>query len=382
MSQEPIRFFLPGPAYVLEEVREALTGPIVSHRSGTFREVYDRIAEGLPRVFRTSGEVYAATGSSTLLMESAVISTVGESVLNLTSGAFSERWHEVCRTLGKKADQVGVPWGRAVDPDLVRQALRRRTYEAVTLVHNETSTGVVNPVEEVARIVREESDALLLVDAVSSLGGAPFETDAWGVDVVLAGVQKCFALPPGLVLFTLSDRAAERAEALPHRGFYTDLLRYRRKHRQGGTITTPVISLFWALDLQLQRMLAEGVEERWARHRRLQQQTLAWAEGHGCEAVAAPEARSWTVSCLRPPAGISAPRLITALAEKGFTVASGYGRWKGETFRIGHMGEVREDDLEALFAATETAFRDLSTLTDPPLRERELAAPGPSSDSR
>ncbi|MCB1055173.1 MAG: alanine--glyoxylate aminotransferase family protein, partial [Acidobacteria bacterium] len=251
MHREPIRYFLPGPAYVLEEVRQALTGPVMGHRSPAFREIYDRLSEGLPRVFRTAGDVYLATGSSTLVMESAVVSTVSRRVLHLTSGAFSERWHQISLSHGLEADRVAVPWGRAVDPELVRAALRRGRYEAVTVVHNETSTGVVNPVAEISRVVREESDALLLVDCVSSLGGAPFETDEWGVDVALAGVQKCLALPPGLTLLTLSERAARQAETVSGRGYYTDLLRYRDKHAGGGPITTPVVSIVYALDFQL-----------------------------------------------------------------------------------------------------------------------------------
>jgi aspartate aminotransferase-like enzyme len=348
MTQESIRFFLPGPAYVLEEVRQALTGAVVSHRSPAFRQVYERLAGALPRIFRTRGEVYIATGSSTLIMESAVVSTVRERVLNLTNGAFSERWHEICRSLGKEADRLAVPWGEAVDPELLRQALRRKQVEAVTVVHNETSTGVVNDLAEIARVVHEESDALLLVDAVSSLGGAPFETEAWQADVVLAGTQKAFALPPGLTLFTVSDRAAKQASGIAHRGFYTDLLRYRDQHRKGGTITTPAIPLFWALDLQVRRMLAEGVEARWARHRQLRDRVLGWAEGAGFGIAAAPGCRSWTVSCLRPPPGLASPELVRALAAEGMTVASGYGPWKAETFRIGHMGEVRMADVEAL----------------------------------
>jgi aspartate aminotransferase-like enzyme len=286
-------------------------------------------------------------------MEAAVLSTVSDSVLNLTCGSFSERWHAISRAVGKQADRLSVPWGEAIDPDLLRQALRRKRYEAVTVVHSETSTGVLNPLAEIARVVREESDALLLVDTVSSLGGAPVEADAWGIDVVLAGTQKALALPPGLTLFTLSARAAERAGRLPHRGFYTDLLRYRDKHREGGPITTPAVPICFALERQLERIAAEGVEERWRRHQRLAAATAAAAERLGLTYAPAAGARSRTVACLRPPAGLPAPELVARLGRRGFTVAGGYGKWKQETFRVGHMGEVRESDLDALFAAIE-----------------------------
>jgi aspartate aminotransferase-like enzyme len=349
---EPIRFFLPGPSYILEEVRQAMTGPMVGHRSAGFRAFTVALAERLPKLLRTAGDVMIATGSSTLIMEAAVASCVREDVLNLTNGAFSERWHTICRALGKSADRLSVPWGQAIDPDLVRRALGRKRYEAVTLVHNETSTGAMSPLPEIARAVREASDAVLLVDTVSSLGGLPVETDAWGIDVVLAGTQKALALPPGLTLFTLSERAAARAAEVPHRGFYTDLLRYRDKHRDGGSsITTPAIPLYYALDRQLDRILAEGLEARWDRHRRLAERTAAWAARCGCVYATAEGARSWTVSCLKPPAGVDAPALVRGLAERGFTVGGGYGDWKPSSFRIGHMGEVRESDLDGLLGA-------------------------------
>jgi aspartate aminotransferase-like enzyme len=347
---EKIQFFLPGPTYVPEDARQAMAAPVVGHRSAGFRSFYQSIAGRLPAVLRTAGEVLTATGSSTLIMESAVISTAAASVLSLTNGAFSERWHAISRGAGKAADRLSAPWGEAIDPDLVRGALRRKGYDAVTVVHNETSTGVMNPLAEIARAVREESDALVLVDAVSSLGGAPVETDAWGLDVVLAGTQKALALPPGLVVFTLSDRAALRAAKVERRGFYTDLLRYRDKHREGGAITTPAVSLFYALDRQLERILAEGMEARWARHERLYRRTAEWAAARGFAYAAAAGAHSWTVSCLRPPAGLDPQALVKQLGGRGWTVGGGYGDWKPTTFRIGHMGEVREDDLAALLA--------------------------------
>jgi aspartate aminotransferase-like enzyme len=349
-----IRFFVPGPTWVVREVLEAQVRPMIGHRSPEFKALYATLEPRLQQVFRTTGEVLLATSSSTLVMESAAISTVASDVLNLTCGAFSERWHQIFLSAGRKADKVAVPWGEAVDPDLLRQALRRKRYEAVTITHNETSTGVLNPLAELAAVVREESDALVLVDAVSGLGGARLEADEWGLDLVIAGTQKALSVPPGLVCFTFSERAAERAAALPLRGFYTDLLRYRDKHRSGGTITTPAVATVAALDRQLDRILEEGMEARWRRHEELRDATVAWAAERGFTYPAPAPARSPTVSCLRPPAGVAAPALVAALAERGFTVGGGYGPWKPETFRIGHMGEVRPGDLEALLATIDS----------------------------
>jgi aspartate aminotransferase-like enzyme len=292
-----------------------------------------------------------ATGSATLLMEAAVVSTVAERVLCLVNGAFAQRFHAIARAHGLAADQVVVPMGQAVDPELVRQALRRSRYDAVTVVHSETSTGVLNPLAEVARIVHAESDALLLVDAVSSLGGAPLETDAWGLDVVLTASQKALALPPGLAFAAVSARAEERMRQVPRRGFYTDLLRYLDKHREGGTITTPAVTLAWAAEAQLAAVLAEGVEARWSRHASLQARTAAWAAARGLDLPASPAHRSPTVTALAAPPGVAASTLVKSLSARGFTVSSGYGDWKPTTFRLGHMGEVEPRDLEGLLAS-------------------------------
>jgi aspartate aminotransferase-like enzyme len=356
---ERIRFFVPGPAWVRAEVREAMAAPTIGHRGGAFRELYGALQEPLRAVFRTRADVLLATGSATLAMEAAVVSTVSGSVLHATAGAFAERWLAVSRSHGLQADQVAVPWGQAVDPDLLRQALRRKRYDAVTLTHNETSTGTIHPVAELARVVREEGDALVLVDAVSSLGGAELETDAWSLDVVLAGTQKALAAPPGIVAFTVSERAAARAAAVPHRGFYTDLLRYRAKHAEGGTITTPAIPILFALRRQLAAIAAEGIEARWARHAALRARTAEWAEREGFAYASAAGAHSPTVACLRPPGGLPAPALTARLAERGYTVGGGYGVWKGTTFRIGHMGEVGLEDLEELLPAIAASAVDL-----------------------
>src|SRR5262245_54325949 len=206
-ADDPIRFFLAGPTYVLARVREAQQRQPVGHRNAEFRAAYDRLAAALGRVFRTQRPVVLATGSATLLMEAAIVSTVERRVLHLVNGAFAERFAAISKSHELEADRIVVPMGKAVDPDLVREALRRARYDAVTMVHSETSTGVLNPIAELARAIREESDALVLVDAVSSLGGAPVETDAWGLDVVLTAAQKALALPPGLAFAAISERA-------------------------------------------------------------------------------------------------------------------------------------------------------------------------------
>jgi aspartate aminotransferase-like enzyme len=360
MSPERIRFFLPGPSYVPEAARESMTAPAIGHRGAEFKALYSGLQAPLQRVFRTRGEVLMASGSATLVMESAVVSTVGGAVLHCTSGAFAERWLEISRAHGLEADELAAPWGQAIDPELLREALRRRAYDAVAITHNETSTGVLNPLAELAAVVHEESDALVLVDCVSSLGGAPVECDAWGLDIALAGTQKALAAPPGLVLFTLSPRARALAAAKERRGFYTDVLRYLKYHEKQGTITTPPIPIVHALASQLERIDAEGMEARWRRHAALEEQTATWAAERGHTYASAPDCGSPTVSCLRPAPGVDAPALVQGLAQRGITVGGGYGQWKPDTFRIGHMGEVRAEDLGTLFADIDDLTRRLA----------------------
>jgi aspartate aminotransferase-like enzyme len=346
----PIRFFLAGPTYVAPQVLQAQVQQPIAHRSAEYRAIYERCAARLQEVFRTRRPVVTATASSTLLMEAAVASTVGTRLLALTNGAFSQRFAAIARGLGREVDEVTVPLGRAVGPELVQQALRRVRYDAVTMTHCETSTGVLNPIAEIASTVRAESDALVVVDAVSSLAGAKVETDAWGLDVVLTASQKALALPPGLAFAAISERAEERMAGVQARGWYTDLLRYLKQHRDGGTISTPAATLVYALDFQLGRVLGEGMEARWLRHHGLRARTERWAASRGLELPATVGFRSPTVTTIGAPPHCEAPRIVKGLAARGYTVAGGYGDWKPSTFRIGHMGEVTEADLDGLLA--------------------------------
>lgn len=356
---DDIRFFLPGPTYVLEHVRAAMTQHPIGHRGGPFKALFADVRSRLPNIFRTSGEVMVLTSSGSLAWDVAVSSTMRSSVLCCTNGAFSQRFLTVCEAWGKDADQLDFPYGAPVDPDLLRQALRRKNYGAVTLAHNETSTGTLSDLAAIAAIVREESDALIYVDAVSSLAGCELETEAWGIDYLFTGSQKALALPPGLCFVTVSERALERARSVEHRGYYTDLVRYHDKHTAGGTITTPAIPQIWALQRQLDVLESETMEARWQRHHVLRAKTEAWADSQGFTYLNQPGGASPTVSCLRAPEGVDAPALVAALAERGIVVGGGYGPLKPETFRIGHMGEVRSEHLDVLFAAIEDVVTEL-----------------------
>lgn len=347
----PVRYFAPGPVWVHPEVLEAMTRPIVPHRSAEFKRLWRSVGERLQVVFRTRQEVLVATSSATFVLEAALVSLAPERLLCVTNGAFSERWLTIARSRGLEAAELALPWGSAVDPARLREALERHRPDVVTMVHCETSTGVLNPIEALAREVSRAGEALVLVDAVSSLAGAAVEPDLWALDVVVTASQKALGLPPGLALFTLSDRAWQRVSKAARRGFYTDFARYRDKHAADGPITTPAIPLVYALDRQLNRILDEGIEARWQRHLDLLAQTQEWAQAAGFKYASEEGARSPTVSCLKTPSETAAAELLEKLARQGFLVGGGYGRLKASTLRIGHMAEVRGDDLESLFAA-------------------------------
>jgi predicted phosphoserine aminotransferase len=359
------RFFLPGPTEVRPEVLRALTRPLIGHRGSEMVALMERILPRLSRVFRTRRPVWVSTSSATGLMEAAIRNCVRRRCLCLVNGAFGDRFYRIALACGKEADRLEVPWGAAHDPDAVAEAVRGRGYDAVTVVHSETSTGVLNPVAEIAEAVRSaDPGALVLVDAVSSLAGAPLETDAWGLDVVLTGAQKALALPPGLAFAAASERALARAAEVPDRGVYFDFLAFERSAEERQTTNTPAISLLYALDVQLERIEAEGLERRWARHRAMAERTAAWAEGAAervgvrLEVQAPPGRRSPTVTSLRCSGGWAGPEVVRRARARGYVIGGGYGAWKEASFRIGHMGDHTLEELEACLAVLDEILRE------------------------
>lgn len=350
--------FIPGPTWVPEEVARAQARPMIGHRGPEFTALFESLIPRLQAVFRTRSRVLLVTASGTGLWEAGVRSLIRRKVICLINGAFGERWAHVAQANGKEVVPVQVEWGRGLRPEHALEALAAHPdAEAITVVHNETSTGVMNPVAEIAAAVRDASpDVLILVDAVSSLGGAPLETDAWGLDFVLTSSQKCLALPPGLAFCAVSDRALAKAHEVPHRGYYFDLLTLARYAERGETPATPAISLLYAADVQLARILEEGLEVRWERHRRMAERVQAWAaERFGLFAEAG--FRSWTLTCVANTRGIDVGALNAFLQSRGKVISSGYGPLKGKTFRIAHMGEIQPHHVEELLADIEEWLR-------------------------
>ncbi|HEY4230682.1 MAG TPA: alanine--glyoxylate aminotransferase family protein [Thermoanaerobaculia bacterium] len=342
-----VRFFLPGPVWVREAVRQAMAREAIGHRGKAFADLYGRIIPRLAQVFRTEGFVFTATSAATGLWEAALANLSPERVLAIVSGAFSERWAACARDLGLAVDVLEAPWATPVDPADVRRALAKARYDAVTVVHSETSTGTLNDLAGIARAVREGSDAFVLADVVTSFAGSPVEPDAWGLDFALSGSQKALALPPGLAVASASERYRSRARERS-RAHYLRISETEAFAEKNQTPYTPSTPHLFALDVQLEHILAETVEGRWARHRALRDRVAAWASARGYAFTAPEAARSWTVSCLKPPAGVSAEALVAKAKERGFTIGGGYGKWRPSTFRIGHMGDVDLASLENL----------------------------------
>lgn len=344
--------FVPGPVDVDPQVLAAQTRPMLPHRSAEFEAIFRRSWEKARQLFLTRNLVFVVSASGTGLQEAAVRNFVREDVLACVNGAFSKRWYEVAQGNGKQAGLLETDWSRPISPAQVVQALRQKRYEAILLVHNETSTGLQNPVREIAAAVRQASpETLICVDAVSSLGGVRIETDAWGLDMVLTSSQKCLALPPGLALAAVSERALAYAETVPGRGWYFDLVRLAKHLRKDSTPATPALSLIYALDAQLDRILAEGLEARFARHSAMARRVQDWALRRGFDLFAAEGYRSQTVTTVTNNLNLDFAALNAYLLERGMRIANGYGPLKGKTFRIAHMGETRLEDIDRLLEA-------------------------------
>jgi aspartate aminotransferase-like enzyme len=340
-------FFVPGPTWVRPEILQELTRPMIGHRSAEFKELYRRIITNLKPLFATAQDAFIATASGTALMEASLVNCVPRRVLVTTCGAFSERWFSIAQTLGLEVDRLDAGWGNAIDPDQLADHLgsRRAHYDAVTLTHNETSTGVTNDVAALAAVVHEHSpETLVLVDAVSSLASIDVRVDEWALDVCFASVQKGIALPPGIAVFAVSGRALKSAEKNTYRGTYFDFLKYKKNGDEDSVPSTPALPHFYALAKQLEDIVQiETLPTRFARHRAMRDMTIERTAGYA-EMASDPGHASNSVSALKLISG-TPDEVRAAMKKRGFTLGGGYGEWKDSTFRIGHMGDI---SLEAL----------------------------------
>ncbi len=324
---------------------------MIGHRSKDFQELYARVQPGLQELFATRQPVFVATGSAWAVMEAAIRNLVQKKVLNCMSGAFSDKWYPVATKCGKAADPLQVEWGTAIKPEAVEQALSTGEYDALTLIHNETSTGTMNPIEDIAQVMKKFPDVLFIVDVVSSFTVKPTPFDDLGADVMLAGTQKALALPPGAAVFTVSERAFKRAASQPDRGYYLDFNEFLANHEKNMTPTTPSISHYYALESKLEDIRAEGLEARYQRHRDNAETIRQWASDRGFELFAEAGYESLSLTCVNNTRQIDIPALNTWLKKNhGCIIDGGYGKIKGQTFRISHMGDETRENIRDLLS--------------------------------
>ena len=342
------KLFIPGPTHVREKILQAQAAPMLGHRSKEYADLQADVTPKLQQMLYTQQRVYLYACSSTGVMEGSIRQASTKKVLNTVCGAFSKRWHQITAANGVACEKVQVPMGQAITPELVDEALSQGDYDAITIVMNETSTGLMNPLKDTAALIhRKYPDVLIVVDAVSCMAGAKIEFDAWGLDVCLAGVQKCFALPPGLTICAVSDRARERAKLVPNHGYYLAYEHMDKRYEKHQTPATPAVSLIQALNAQMDDMLAEGLENRWQRHEEMAAFVQDWARRYF--ALYSDERYlSHTVTNVENTRGISVAGLNEELGKRGAMISNGYGDLKEKCFRIAHMGDLTLDDLKWL----------------------------------
>ena len=347
------QFFLPGPTEVRPKILEAMLQPMIGHRGKAMEELIARLEPGLQYVFRTKRPVYIASASATGLMEAAVRNGARARVLSLVNGAFSDRFFQIARACGLEAEALSVPLGQAHTPEMLTDALKGGRFDAVTVVHSETSTGALNPIADLARVAHGAGDVVLLVDSVTGIAGAPVETDEWQLDFVLTGSQKALALPPGLAFGVARENVLERARTKKDRGTYFDLVEFDKGILKNQTPNTPAVSLFYALAAQLDDIRAETIERRWERHAAMARRTWAWVDemrgaGVGVSVLSPEGFRSPTVTCIALPSSHTGSAVNSAMKARGFTISAGYGALKDSSIRIGHMGDHTVEELEVL----------------------------------
>ncbi len=353
------RLFTPGPTPVPEQVLLRMAAPLIHHRHPEFRAMFHRVNENLRYVFQTTQPVMTLCCSGTGAMEATFINlfSPGESVIAVNGGKFGERWVQMPRTFGLNAIEIKVEWGKAVDAARVADALRAHPEaKAVYVTHSETSTGAVIDLEAIAKAVRMESDALICVDGITSVGAHELRFDGWGIDACVTGSQKGLMIPPGLAFVALSKRAIAAMERSTMPRFYFDLRRALKALETDDTPWTPAISLIAGLDTALEMIRAEGMERVWERHRRLATALRAGVAALGLRLFS--DTPSYAVTPIWLPEGIEWKKFSAALEkENGITVAGGQGEFTGRIFRIAHLGYFDELDMVAVVAALERALR-------------------------
>jgi len=359
-----LKLHIPGPTEVSDKTFEAFRTPMIGHRSQDFKNLYAAVMPNLQALLYTERLVYLGTSSAWGIMEGAVRNLVSDGVLNCMKGAFSDKWFDVAKRCGKQAEALQVDWGSPILPEQIDERLATGKFDAVTLVHNETSTGVMSPLYDIAMLKSKYPDVMFIVDSVSSLSGVIIEFDKLGIDLLLAGTQKAFALPPGLSVFTASQAALDRAESINNRGYYFDLIEFQKNAEKGMTPSTPSIGHIYALKSKLEEIMAEGLDARFARHAKLAQMTRDWATRQGFTLFPEDGYESQTLTCVNngaKPGGreIDVPTLQGLMKQRGILIDGGYGRIKGKTFRLSSMGDETKETMQSLYNLLDESISEL-----------------------
>lgn len=341
------KLYIPGPVEISEDTIQSMAKPMIGHRMKEFDELYARIQPKLQAVLYTTNPVFIFTSSATGVMEGTLRNLCTKRILSCVNGAFSDRWHKIALDCGLPADALKVEWGQAITPELLEAKLNEADYDLVTVCFNETSTGIMNPVKELAAVVKKHPGVMIAVDAVSAMTGVKIEVDAWGLDVCLASVQKAFGLPPGLAVCAVNQAALERCATVKGRGYYFDFVEMKKYHDKNQTPATPAVSLMYGLDFQLDKMMSEGLDARFARHQAMSDFVKAWARKN-FSLFGDEKYQSITMTTIANTKGISVSDLNKELGKRGYHLSNGYGDLKEKTFRIAHMADFAVADVKEL----------------------------------
>ena len=349
------KLFTVGPVNVEPEVLQAMTRPMVTHRSKEYKALHSSVIERMKKVLDTDMEIFLVGGSASIFLEGAVRNGVRSNVLGITNGSFGDRWIDISKLNGKNVKEIRVPWGKAMKPKDIEGAVDG-SVEAVHFVSNESSTGVLSPLGDLISEIKKQSDALIFVDGVTSVAGTDLKLRKNEVDALIFGSQKALGLSPGLAFIAVSERMMNKAKEVPNRGFYTDLLKLKKNNDDNSTLTTPPVSEIYALDFQLDRMIAEGMQARYRRHEEMADIVRKWSsklygmfpeEGY----------MSNTIGVLNR-GDLDFDRFHGSLKEKGYEISGGYGEVKKTTFRIGHMGDLTPARVKELLAVMEQTLEE------------------------
>jgi aspartate aminotransferase-like enzyme len=357
------KLFIPGPIAVSDKTLQAMAQGMIGHRSPDFVALYNAIQPDLQALFYTQDPVYLSTSSAWGVMEGAIRNVVKKKVLNCMNGAFSDKWYDVSLRCGKAATALKADWGQPIDPEAVRRELATGEYDAITLIHNETSCGCMSDLPALMAVIREFPEVISIIDTVSSFSVVPIKKDELGIDVLITGSQKALALPPGLALMSVSKKALERAATITDRGYYFDFVEFQKNHENGMTPSTPSIALIYALKSKLEDIKAEGIENRYARHARLNKTVRDHVLAKGFTMFPKAGSGSVALNCFANNLGYDLSALNKILKSKhGLVIDGGYGKLKGKTFRISNMGDETDASIASMLASFDAALAETPKL--------------------